>query len=120
MYKDVEAWVCSCIPRKRSINQYKAPLLPILMSSSWKVAAADCRGSLTTSLTGDKYIFVMCDLLSKYWKAVALPKKDIPVAAQAFLDMISIRHGPRRRFITDRGINFTSKTHGRSLSPNPH
>ena len=84
-------------------------LLPIPVSSPWEVVAADCLVLLATSLSGEKYIFVIGDMLTKYVEAVGLPTKGTSVLAQAYLDMIVIRHGPPRIFINDRGINFTSK-----------
>ena len=55
-------------------------MLPIPVSSSWEVVAADCLGPLIPSLNRNKYVFVMGALLTKYVEAARLTTKDTTIS----------------------------------------
>ena len=70
--------------------------------------SADCLKPLPSTLTGNKYIVVIGDLFTKYVEVFPVATTEASVIAQLFMDHVVFRHGPPRKFLTDRGTNFTS------------
>lgn len=69
MYKDVEHWVRSCVDcatRKRPRNSLRAPLLPIPVDGAWDRVAVDCLGPLPVTWSGNRYIVVFTEYLTKW------------------------------------------------------
>ena len=112
MFADLQRWIKSCVSRahkKRDIHHSKPPFLPITISGSWEVIAADCMGPLPVTNLGNRYILIVGDLFTKYIETAALSSIETAIITQVFLDKIVFRHGPPHSFLTDRGTNFTSK-----------
>ena len=66
-------------------------------------------GPLPATNLGNQYILIIGDLFTNYIENAALPSIETTIITQVFLDKIVFRHGPPRRFLTDRGTKFTSK-----------
>ena len=66
-------------------------------------------GPLSVTNLGNQYILIVGDLFTKYIETAALSSIETAIITRVFLDKIVFRHGPPHRFLTDRGIKFTSK-----------
>ena len=112
IFVNLQRWIKSCVScaqKKRDVHHSKPPLLPIVVSTLWKVIVADCMGPLQATDLENRYILIIGDLFTKYIETAALPLIETAIITQVFLDKIVFRHGPPHRFLTDRGTNFTSK-----------
>lgn len=68
----------------------------------------DLLGPFPLSSTGNKWIVVATDYLTRYCEAKALPRGTSAEIARFFLHSIVLRHGAPAVVITDRGTAFTS------------
>ena len=112
MFADLQQWIKSCVScaqKKRDVHHSKPPLLPIAVSGTWEVIAAECMGPLPVTNLGNRYIIIIGNLFTKYIETAALPSIETAIVTQVFLDKIVFRHDPPHRFLNDRGTNFTSK-----------
>ena len=112
IFVNLQRWIKSCVScaqKKRDVHHSKPPLLPIVVSTLWKVIVADCMGPLQATDLENRYILIIGDLFTKYIETAALPLIETAIITQVFLDKIVFRHGPTHRLLTDRGRNFTSK-----------
>ena len=64
---------------------------------------------LPTSETGNKYLIVFAEYLTKWVITAALPSFDTNSIAQVLLYEVVLKHGVPRRFITDNGTNYISQ-----------
>ena len=111
MYKDVEHWVRSCTDcatRKSPRNQLRAPLLPIPVEGAFDRLAVDCLGPLPVTWSGNRYLVVFTEYLSKWPEIFAVPNIDAVTIAKLLTDEIIPRHGAPRTLLSDRGKNFLS------------
>ena len=111
MFADVSHWCrscCDCAMRKSPRNRHKAPLLPIPVQDAFERVACDIVGPFPVSKSGNRYIVVFSDYLTKWPEAFPVPSIEAPVIARLFVDEIFSRHGAPRTFLTDRGSNFLS------------
>ena len=112
MFADVSHWCKSCVDcstRKTPRNRHKAPLLPIPVGGAFERVAVDCLGPFPVSRSGNRYITVFCDYLTKWVEAFATPTVEAHVIARLLIDEIICRHGAPRYLLSDRGTNFLSK-----------
>ena len=112
MFNDVQHWCRTCVhcamkKRPRAIN--KAPLLPISVENAFERVGVDCVGPFPVSKSGNRYIVVFSDYLTKRPEAFAVPTIDAHVIAKLFVQEIIGRHGAPRKLLSDRGQNFLSK-----------
>ena len=111
MYKDVEHWIRSCVDcatRKTPRNKHKALLLPIPVEGPFDRIAVDCLGPLPTTWSGNKYIVVFTDYLTRWVEAFPVPTITAVQIAKLLTDEIIPRHGAPRTLLSDRGKNFLS------------
>lgn len=64
---------------------------------------------LHNSYSGNRYVLVLVDHLSRYTTLVPIPKKDPQTVAEALLDRFVAIFGPPRELVTDQGSEFKSK-----------
>lgn len=69
----------------------------------------DLLGPFPMSRTGNKWIIVATDYLTRYAETKALPRATAHDVAQFFLARIVLRHGAPAVLITDRGTAFTAQ-----------
>lgn len=69
----------------------------------------DFLGPFPTSTTGNRWIIVATDYLTRYAETSALRRGTADEAAQFFLESIVLRHGAPAVVITDRGTAFMAK-----------
>ena len=106
MFKDCEHWCKSCIDcqtKKTPRNRHKAPLLSMPVESAF-----DALGPFRPTHSGNKYIIVFTDYLTKWVEAFPVESIAAPVVARLLVDEIISRHGAPRVLLSDRGSNFLS------------
>ena len=99
MFTDIQHWVKSCV----------APLLPIPVEGAFDRVAVDCLGPFPESYSGNRYVVVFSDYLTRWPEAFAVPTIDAPVIASSLYNEICCRYGAPRTLLSDRGKNFLSK-----------
>ena len=112
MFADVQFWCLSCThcQMKKSPKQRQtAPILPIPVEGAFDRVAVDCLGPFPVSDSGNRYIVVFSDYLTRYPEAFAVPTIDAPTIADLLVNQILPRHGAPRTLLSDRGSNFLSR-----------
>ncbi|KAK8777518.1 hypothetical protein V5799_029140 [Amblyomma americanum] len=69
----------------------------------------DLLGPFPTSTSGNKWIIIATDYLTRYAEAKALPNGTAAEVAKFFVECILLRHGGPDVLITDRGTAFTAE-----------
>lgn len=111
MFKDIEHWCKSCIDcamRKNPKTRAKAPLLPIPVEGAFDRVAVDCLGPFPPSHSGNRYIIVFSDYLTRWPEAFAVKSIDATVVSRLLIDEIFARHGAPHTLLSDRESNFLS------------
>jgi hypothetical protein len=109
--KDVTNYVkacVSCTTRKASRQQPAGLLQPIEVNAPFDTIAMDVLGPLPESNRGNKYVFVVADLFSKFAFAFALASVMSSNIADILVHHIFCVFGIPSRLISDQGSNFTS------------
>ena len=111
MYKDVEHWVRSCVDcatRKNPKSIARAPLLPIPVDSAFQRLAVDVLGALPVTWSGNRYITVFMEYLTKWPEIFPVKNADAITIAKLLTEEIIPRHGAPRTLLSGRGKNFLS------------
>lgn len=112
MYDDVREHVRSCVKccrRKTPRHGTKAPLTPLPPAvRPFERLAVDCVGPLPKSRSGNKYLVVFSDYLTRWPEVYCTPSIEAPVIAKLLVDEIIPRHGAPECLLSDLGSNFTS------------
>ena len=113
MFKDIEEWCqgCrECMMRKSpgglrlSMSQIPIP------SEPWEYISVDVMGPFVTAEeSGNKFVVVFCDLLTRYVETIPLRVQDALSLARGLVERIVCRHGCPRLILSDRGLPFLSK-----------
>ena len=110
IYADVKQWCLDCqicATRRDTGKRTKVPLKPIPPPTSpMEVTAMDIVGPLPETISGNKYIIVFCDYLTKWVEAYPMPNQKAETIAQIFVEKIVFRYGVPQKLITDQGTNF--------------
>jgi hypothetical protein len=109
--KDVKDYRQSCkICRDRYPNyatQVKG-LQPMPMVCPFHTMAVDVLGPITTSRSGNRFIVVFTDTLTKWTEAFAVPEHTAETIAELFVQEIVCRWGSPERLLSDNGPEFAS------------
>ena len=111
MFADVQFRCRSCThcQMKKSPKQRQtAPILPIPAEGPCDHADVDCLGPFPVTHSGNRYIVVFSDYLTRYPEAFAVPNIEAVTIADLLVNHIMPRHGAPRTLLSDRGSNFTS------------
>lgn len=95
--------------KKSPKNCPKAPLLPIPVEGPFDTIGVDAVGPFPVTKSGNRYLIVFTDFLTKWPECFAVPTIDAPVVADLFVNEIIGSHGAPRKLLSDRGTNFLSK-----------
>jgi Integrase zinc binding domain len=107
MHEDVERHIQFCDPYQRRRPQtHRHELQPIPVKEPFHPIGIDCVGPLNMSRSGNKYIVVCTDYLTKWPEAQALPDLKAGRIAQFLIDYIVSRHGCPYSIISDQGSHF--------------
>jgi len=108
----VEIWVNNCKEcQKKNYSKEKIGLLNPLpvVSDLFERLGMDILGPLEKSQSGNQYILVITEYLSRYATAIPLKSIESKVIAKEFVDKVVLTHGCPKNILTDRGTNFISE-----------
>ena len=94
--------------RKTPRNRHKAPLLPIPVQDAFDRVACDIIGPFPTTKSGNRYVLIFTEYLTKWVEGFPLPSIEAARIARIFVEEIFTRHGAPRTLLSDRGSNFLS------------
>ena len=110
MRSDVRKWCRSCLicaSRKSTRRTCKPPLQPIPVGGPFHRVAVDIL-TLPLTTSGNRYVAVFMDYLTKWPEAIAIPDQKAETIAKLFLEHVVCRHGILEELLSDRGTNFLS------------
>jgi len=110
MFADIQHWVLSCshCQMKSPRQRQTAPVLPIAVEGPFHRVAVDCLGPFPVTHSGNRYIVVFSDYLTRFPEAFAVHSIDAATIADLLVNEIMARHGDPRTLLSDRGSNFLS------------
>lgn len=112
MFSHIETWCHSCeccASRKTPRNNPRYPVMTFPVTYAFERVAVDISGPWPQSLSGNKYIVVFSDYLTRWPEAVAIPDQTADTVARVFISEIICRHGAPKSLLSDQGSNFLSK-----------
>ena len=113
MYAYAKEWIASCLDcasKKSPTNVKRAPLINIpAASSAYERVAVDIVGPFVKSRSGNKYLLVFTDYLTRHAEAFAIPDQESTTIARVLVDKVIFKHGAMKSLLSDRGQNFLSK-----------
>ena len=112
MFQSVEDWCKSCpvCATRRDPTGVQAPLsmLPV-PREPFEMVSVDVLGPFVSATgSGNKYVLVYCDHLTRWVETVAFRRNDSAVMARVLVERIMCRHGAPRVLLSDRGRPFMS------------
>ena len=104
-------YVKTCDPCKLGSAKFNEPMemQPIAVQGMYHKVGTDMIGPLQTSRSGNRFIIVAIDYLTKMIEAAAVPNKSSQTRADFFYREIICRHGTPVEVITDQGGEFQGK-----------
>ena len=108
---DIAAWVKSCkhCAQKKDVKErHRAPLCQMPVVGAFERWNIDCIGPLTTTQTGNKYIVLATDSLTKWPVAEATSDIKAPTITKVIFHRIVPVFGMPGNLLSDRGTNFLS------------
>jgi transposase InsO family protein len=110
LYEDTKSYIKSCDAcnaRKRAVPR-RLPIQPIPVDGPFDRLSVDVLGPLPTTYSGNKYIVVATDAMTRWAEAFATKDQTSETLARVLVDGVICRHGCPRTLLTDRGKNMTS------------
>jgi hypothetical protein len=99
---------CDTCQRLNASRHLRGPLEVVqIPTAKWEQIGMDIAGPLPVTPSGNKYVLVVVDYLSRYPEAIPMPDQEATTIAAAFINKIVARWGVPRVVITDQGTNFT-------------
>ncbi|UYV71143.1 hypothetical protein LAZ67_8001868, partial [Cordylochernes scorpioides] len=113
LLRDIRKYVAHCkeCQRKKQSTQKPPGLLKAIppASSPFQRVGMDLLGRFPKSDTGNKWIIVCTDYLTRFAVTKALPTGEAKEAPKFLMEDVVLKHGAPREIITDRGRVFQSK-----------
>ncbi|UYV64450.1 hypothetical protein LAZ67_3000767, partial [Cordylochernes scorpioides] len=113
LLRDIRKYVAHCkeCQRKKQSTQKPPGLLKAIppATSPFQRVGMDLLGRFPKSDTGNKWIIVCTDYLTRFAVTKALPTGEAKEAAKFLMEDVVLKHGAPREIITDRGRVFQSK-----------
>ena len=106
---DIASWIKSCrhcAQKKGAKEKHRAPLCPMPIVGAFQRWNIDCIGPLPTTVTGNKYIVLATDSLTKWPVAEATADIKAQTIAKVIFDRVVTVYGTPRTLFSDRGSNF--------------
>ena len=110
--QSIEKWISQCAvcaSRKPTPRKRRAPMQTYRVGEPMERVALDISGPWPTSLSGNKYILVVTDHLTRWSEAYPIPDQEARTVAEVFVTQFIARYGTPLMVHTDQGRNFTSK-----------
>ena len=109
MYREVENYVKSCDTCQRIGKKNKSnELHPIPVGKAFEKMGIDIVGPLEVTTSGNKYIIVATDYLTKWPEARAIQNIQAATVVQFIYEEIVCRHGTPKELLSDRGTSFVN------------
>ncbi|UYV69417.1 K02A2.6-like, partial [Cordylochernes scorpioides] len=113
LLRDIRKYVAHCkeCQRKKQSTQKPPGLLKAIppATSPFQRVGMDLLGRFPKSDTGNKWIIVCTDYLTRFAVTKSLPTGEAKEAAKFLMEDVVLKHGAPREIITDRGRVFQSK-----------
>eukprot|EP00698_Gefionella_okellyi_P012882 TRINITY_DN3500_c0_g1_i3.p1 TRINITY_DN3500_c0_g1~~TRINITY_DN3500_c0_g1_i3.p1 ORF type:complete len:624 (+),score=113.96 TRINITY_DN3500_c0_g1_i3:1771-3642(+) len=109
MFADIQGLVLSCVScqeRKRRRGPLPGKLESLQVSEPWEMIAMDLLGPLNVTKSGNRWVMVVTEYLTKWTEAFALPDDTAVSVAQKLVFEIICRYGAPQKVLTDRAQNF--------------
>ena len=102
-------WSClTCTSRKGTGRKIHPPLQPIPVGGLFHRVGVDIL-QLPQTTSGNRYVVVFVDYLTKWPEAFAIPDQRADTIARLLCEQIICRHGIPEQLLSDRGANFLSE-----------
>ena len=98
----------TCATRRGTGRRVHPPMQPIPVGGPFHRVGVDIL-KLPQTTSGNSYVVVFVDYLTKWPEAFALPDQKAQTIAQVFCEQIICRHGIPEQLLSDRGSNFLSE-----------
>ena len=111
MKRQIMEYVKSCeiCQERKSPNKRGVQLLkPLRISGVFERVAMDFLGPLPTTVSGNRWILVLQEYVTKWPMAFALPNERTETFVPVLVEQVFMQYGPPRVLLTDRGPNFVS------------
>jgi transposase InsO family protein len=112
LHDDVREYVGSCTKCAQSkprSNRAAGKLSPIKVSAPFELVGMDIMGPLPESGSGNRYIVVAVDYLTRWCEVSALRAAKAEDVARFFLDRVVAVHGCPKRILSDNASNFAGE-----------
>ena len=113
LFKTVEEWVRSCpdCQTRKNPAAMRAPVTPLpIPAEPFDMVSVDVLGPFREArLTGNRYIAIYCDHLTRWVEAVPFRRNTSGTIARMLVERICCRHGTPRVLLSDRGAPFLSE-----------
>jgi len=110
--KDVEQYIAKCehCQKNKLKRRSRAPMIITdIPDRPFEKCALDIVGSLTVTLTGNKYVLTFQDYFTKLSKTMPIENQEAGTVAKAFVTKIILEYGVPDKILTDQGTNFMSE-----------
>ena len=97
-----------CITRRGPGRAIRPPLQSIPVGGPFHRVGVDIL-QLPLTESGNRYVVVFLDYLTKWAEAFAIPNQSAPTIARILVEEIFCRHGAPEHLLSDRGANFLSE-----------
>ncbi|OMJ22528.1 Retrovirus-related Pol polyprotein from transposon [Smittium culicis] len=111
MSRDVFGYIQTCKTcqlTKHSTQQTPGELQPIFVSEPFEMVSIDFAGPFPETESGNKYILVVTDLLTRWVDAVAVPNTTAEITVDILEKRLISLHGSPQKLLSDNGAAFTS------------
>lgn len=110
MFEDVRNYVKTCDEcQRRGKNKRIEPLHPIKVGQPFDRLGMDIVGPLPKTRSGNMYIVVATEYLTKWPEARAIPNAKASSVVSFFYEEVICRHGCPKEILTDRGTHFVNE-----------
>lgn len=110
--KDVREFVRTCpLCQRRNVQATATNAMdpmPIPLKR-WQFIAMGIVGPTPATRSGNKYMLVCVDYLTRWPEVVPMPDQTSPVVAKAWIQKVLSRHCIPEKVLTDQGSNFSSE-----------
>ena len=113
LHNDVIDWVKSCptCAARKTPQHLHPPLTPLPVPSyPFQFVSVDVLGPFVEAAhTGNRYIVVFCDHLTRWVECVPYRRNETAVLARILVERIVCRHGAPETLLSDRGPQFLAQ-----------
>ncbi len=130
--QDVASHVRDCIlcQKTRLANFVAVHMGDTSRSRPFETVAIDTIGPIQPDTAGNRYVYVMIDMFSRYAELVPAPSNNAQAAAHAMWSSVVCRHGVPQELLSDNGTEYINRvvaaltgrleiTHNRTLPYHP-